>query len=176
MLGQSRPMKDLALRALPVLESAAEDSQRDQQLDRILMTAISQSATTLFYADEFIAARDARRLQARFAETLHRAHHRNVAYAHLALIHAVSEDLTAAASYLARIEAEDWPHSWRGGYHDAVEIVARAGVARNEARPEEALELLARLDPHFATIAPSPRRCWSSTSPRPWPGSRSGSA
>lgn len=152
MLGQSRSMKDLALRALPVLEGAVEDPQRDHQLDGILMTAISQTATTLFYADDFAAARDARLLQARLAETVHRAHHRNVAHAHLALIHAVSGDITASIASLDRIDAEDWPHSWRSGYHDAVEIIARAWASLNEARPEEALAQLARLDPHFATI------------------------
>lgn len=152
MLGQARQTRDLALRALPVLESTAEDPERDRRLDGILMTAISQSATSLFYAGELTAARDARLLQARFAGALHRAHQHNVAHAHLALIDAVRGDLVAATASLAQIDAEHWPHTWRSGYHDAPEIIARAWVALNEARPEEALTQLSHLDPHFSTI------------------------
>ncbi len=152
LLGQARQMRDLARRALPVLESAAEDPERDRGLDGILMAAISQAATSLLYADELTAARDARLLQARFADSLHWAHQHNVAHAHLALIHALRGDLTDAASSLARIHEEDWPHTWRDGYPAAPEIIARAWVALNEARPAETLAQVSRLDPHLPTI------------------------
>lgn len=152
MLGRLRPMRDLARRALAELDEAVEDPARDRRLDGIVMTAISQSATSLFYADEPAAALAARALQTRFADSRQLCHQHNVAQAHTALIHAVQGDLARSHEALARIDAEDWPHSWRESYHDSPEIIARAWAALNDARPADALAQLDRLDAHVATI------------------------
>ena len=152
MLGQARQMRDLAQRALPALEAAAEDPQRDRRLDGALMTALNQSAVSLLYADAQSDAREARLVQSRCAETLDWGHHRNHAHAQLALLHATQGDMAAAEAALEQIVAEDWPHTWREGYFQAPEIIARAWQELNRARPEEALAQLDRLQPHFSSI------------------------
>ncbi|GGH40863.1 helix-turn-helix transcriptional regulator [Microbacterium album] len=151
LLGQERRMRDTAGRALEVLEQLV-DEERDNGLDGIMLEALSQCGMSLFYAGEYDRALEARRAHARMAETLGQQHLRNIAFANIALIHALRGRLHTAREALTQIRPEHTPEAWRDGYPMAPEHIARAWLHLSNGQPEEARAALRRLDPHFDSI------------------------
>lgn len=152
LLGRSRQMTERARRCLALLEQVVDDPDRDRELDSMIMTSISQSAMSLFYADQTAEALQARHLQARFADAIGQPHQRNVAAANIALLHVLDGEYRDAEQALESIVPHAWPETWRDGYRGAPEHIARAHLLISEGRCDEALAALERLAPHRETI------------------------
>src|SRR5699024_7264820 len=74
LLGHPQQMKRSARQALALFQDLVDDPGRRRDFDELLMTSISQSAASLFYADELEEALEARLLHARFAESKGQPH------------------------------------------------------------------------------------------------------
>lgn len=151
LLGQHGEMRELALKALPVLAAAVEDVARDRSLDSMMMAAIDQCAMSLFYAEEYHRALEARMVQIHFADSLSLSHQRNVALSNIALIEVIRGEFVSARTALARIDHSSWPENWVNSYADAPERIARAWIALSDGNSEDALACVEKIHAYEET-------------------------
>ncbi len=157
MLGREQLMVDRARRCLEVIESGPDDGSgasngTGQRMTIMMVRAMYQAALGLMSADMVEEAKDAFHRLESAAIRAKAYQYVNVAVAGMALVQVLDGEVKAAEKYLARIDPDAWPDTWRDGYMEAPHLIARGWVHLHSGEPALALACIEALDDHVDSI------------------------